>query len=96
MRYAWTRGTRGVSCTITEREQRRAESWVSPADGSEFLAAFAHYRPVTTNDTPEGRALNRRIDLFLLNPKEGVADSVKDKAKLINKKSKIVNIKKVK
>ena len=61
-----------------------------------FLAAFAHYRPVTTNDTPEGRALNRRIDLFLLNPKEGVADSVKDKAKLVNKKSKIVNIKKVK
>lgn len=48
-----------------------------------FLAAFAQYRPVTTNDTPEGRALNRRIDLFLLNPKEGVADNVKKKAGLI-------------
>ena len=60
-----------------------------------YLAAFAQYRPVTTNDTPEGRALNRRIDLFLLNPKEDVADKVNKKAGM-SKKAPLVNIKKVK
>lgn len=29
-------------------------------------AGYAEYRPVTTNDTPEGRALNRRIEIIVV------------------------------
>ncbi len=31
-------------------------------------AGYAEYRPTTTNDTPEGRARNRRVDIVVLNP----------------------------
>lgn len=31
-------------------------------------AGFAEFHPVDDNDTPEGRALNRRIDIVILNP----------------------------
>ena len=36
----------------------------------ERLAAsgYAEFHPVATNDTPEGRAMNRRVDLVILNP----------------------------
>lgn len=30
-------------------------------------AGYAEFRPVATNDTPEGRALNRRVDVVVLN-----------------------------
>jgi chemotaxis protein MotB len=30
-------------------------------------AGYAEYHPVASNDTPEGRALNRRVDLIILN-----------------------------
>ena len=30
------------------------------------LAAYAHTRPLTSNESAEGRALNRRIDLFVM------------------------------
>jgi chemotaxis protein MotB len=30
-------------------------------------AGYSHFRPVDTNDTPEGRARNRRVDIVLLN-----------------------------
>ena len=33
-------------------------------------AGFSEYRPVAANDTPEGRSLNRRIEIVLL-PLEG-------------------------
>jgi chemotaxis protein MotB len=31
-------------------------------------AGYAQYRPVGPNDTPEGRARNRRVDIVILNP----------------------------
>ncbi|MGH9741965.1 MAG: flagellar motor protein MotB [Candidatus Acidiferrum sp.] len=31
-------------------------------------AGYAEYRPVASNDTPEGRARNRRVDIVILNP----------------------------
>ncbi|HUL32637.1 MAG TPA: OmpA family protein [Candidatus Eisenbacteria bacterium] len=31
-------------------------------------AGFAQYHPVDDNDTPEGRARNRRVDIVILNP----------------------------
>lgn len=31
-------------------------------------AGYAEYHPVDTNDTPEGRAHNRRVDIVILNP----------------------------
>jgi chemotaxis protein MotB len=31
-------------------------------------AGYAEYRPVASNDTPEGRAMNRRVDIVVLNP----------------------------
>jgi len=36
------------------------------------LAAYAHYRPITGNDSVEGRALNRRIEIFVLTQSSGV------------------------
>jgi chemotaxis protein MotB len=33
-----------------------------------FLAGFADTQPVASNDTPEGRALNRRADIVILYP----------------------------
>lgn len=35
--------------------------------------SFAAYKPVASNDTPEGRALNRRIEIRLLPPEESAA-----------------------
>ncbi len=31
-------------------------------------SGYAEFHPVATNDTPEGRAMNRRVDLVILNP----------------------------
>jgi chemotaxis protein MotB len=31
-------------------------------------AGYAEYHPAAPNDTPEGRALNRRVDIVILNP----------------------------
>jgi DNA-binding response OmpR family regulator/outer membrane protein OmpA-like peptidoglycan-associated protein len=31
-------------------------------------SGYAQYHPVASNDTPEGRAINRRVDLVILNP----------------------------
>lgn len=31
-------------------------------------AGYAEYRPIAANDTPEGRARNRRVDIVVLNP----------------------------
>jgi len=34
-------------------------------------SGYAQYHPVASNDTPEGRAANRRVDLVILNPPAG-------------------------
>jgi chemotaxis protein MotB len=39
---------------------------ISP--GRIFAAGYAEFRPVASNRTPEGRALNRRADIVLVNP----------------------------
>jgi chemotaxis protein MotB len=36
------------------------------------LGGYAFYRPVASNETPEGRALNRRIEITLLPPRPAV------------------------
>jgi chemotaxis protein MotB len=43
------------------------------APGRAFAAGFGQYRPVASNDTPEGRALNRRADIVLLYPSSASA-----------------------
>ncbi len=35
-----------------------------------FIAGYADTRPVSTNDTPEGRALNRRADIVVVYPNQ--------------------------
>jgi chemotaxis protein MotB len=37
-------------------------------------AGYAEYRPVATNDTSEGRARNRRIDIIVMNPSYALAE----------------------
>jgi chemotaxis protein MotB len=32
------------------------------------IAGYAEYHPVSANDTPDGRARNRRVDIVILNP----------------------------
>lgn len=32
------------------------------------VAGYAEFHPMTSNDTPEGRARNRRVDIVILNP----------------------------
>jgi OOP family OmpA-OmpF porin len=62
-----------------ELSQERAESvkriLVGFGVGPERLETVGHGEssPVATNDTPEGRALNRRVELLVLNP-EAAAD----------------------
>jgi len=34
-------------------------------------AGYAEYRPISSNDTAEGRARNRRVDIVILNEREG-------------------------
>ena len=36
-------------------------------------SGYSEYHPVASNDTPEGRAANRRVDLVILNPPPGLS-----------------------
>lgn len=37
-------------------------------------AGYAHYKPLDTNDTPDGRAKNRRVDIVILNDQEAAQE----------------------
>ncbi len=41
------------------------------------VEAFGEYQPVTSNDTPEGRALNRRVELFY--SRQNVEEALQDR-----------------
>ncbi len=43
-------------------------------------AGFAEFRPVASNDTPEGRAANRRADIVLLYPSAGTTSYARPNA----------------
>lgn len=45
------------------------ENGVDPA--KMILAAYAHYRPIASNATPEGRKRNRRVEIALIRADEG-------------------------
>jgi hypothetical protein len=49
------------------------ELGVDPARA--FAAGFGEFRPVASNLTPEGRALNRRADIVLLYPNASLTSS---------------------
>jgi chemotaxis protein MotB len=44
-------------------------------------AGFGEYRPVADNSTPDGRRMNRRVDLVVVQTRETIADTVKAVAK---------------
>ncbi len=46
--------------------------------GNLSAAGFGEFHPITTNDTPEGRGLNRRVDLIILSQRR-IAFSDKEK-----------------
>jgi chemotaxis protein MotB len=37
-------------------------------------AGYGEFRPVAPNDTPEGRARNRRVDVVVLHPQYALAE----------------------
>ena len=43
--------------------------------GRAFAAGYGEFRPVASNLTPEGRALNRRADIVLLYPQASIAST---------------------
>ena len=44
-------------------------------------AGYAEYRPTATNTTPEGRAMNRRVDIVILSEDLPLAPSITERAK---------------
>ncbi|MEZ4502206.1 MAG: OmpA family protein [Dehalococcoidia bacterium] len=50
------------------------DAGVSPVRLS--AAGYAEFRPVASNNTPEGRAQNRRADIVIISPQDGSSSSV--------------------
>jgi len=78
------RGAVDAQIDALRYQHERGRELVTQIEGS--LAGYGEYRPVAPNDSPEGKARNRRVDIVILDPDIALMEPVCDISALENPK----------